>query len=320
MYDPLDPTTKSRLGDRLLGPGKCAFITAGNRAYLPAVSCVARRLDAVQSQYPLLIMVQPEDEDFMRAHIYHGRHPDSMILSWQAFPVGSRSVGIRGLRLMDKINVHGLPARRLVWIDADMYVRRNLDELCELPADIDLAAAFNAAGGLPSYVWSEHTLSRFPPNRKPCLHKYNITLDATKYTFLRSHELRPPPWECPYMFNTGLFVVRPLNLSTFNAAFVEPMRNGSIATYDGTDQGIINTLLYGRRKLWGDHWAVLHPRLNNIAGHSKHAEAHWRGISTVIYHYTGKSGRPWLGQGGSSAKSWHEGCPRNASDVNQTSR
>ena len=54
---------------------------------------------------------------------------------------------------MDKLNLHGLPARRLVWVDADMLIRENVDELCELPRDIRLAAAINAAGGRPTYIW-----------------------------------------------------------------------------------------------------------------------------------------------------------------------
>lgn len=310
LYEPLPPEAAARLGNRLLGSGKCAFITGGNRDYLAALSCVARRLEAVGSRYPLLTMVQPEDEEFMRSHLHpHRAHQDSMILPWRPFPVGSRALGIRGARMNDKINVHAMPARRLVWIDADMFVRENIDKLCELPEDIELAAALNGAGGLPSYVWSSTTNSRFVPERRHCVARYNASLDAINYTFAYARDLQPPTAECPFMLNAGLLVIRPRNLSSFNEEFVKPMRNESIASYDGTDQGVVNTLLHGRRRLWANNWAVLHPRYNNVARLRLHAERHWRGIPTAVVHHTGLSGRPWLTNKSTlQYAEWHRSC------------
>ena len=78
---------------------------------------------------------------------------DSMILPWRAFPAASAErgqLGIRGPRVMDKMSLFGVPVRRLVWIDADMYLRGSIDELCELPNGVELALAVNGVGGLPA--------------------------------------------------------------------------------------------------------------------------------------------------------------------------
>ena len=196
----------------------------------------------------------------------------------------------------DKLNVYGMPARRLVWLDADLFIRHNIDELCELPEHIELASALNILSGAPSYVFSPNSTSRFTANRKPCIASYlKHARDTANYTFLWPHELRPPPDECPFIINAGLLVVKPLNTTAFNAEFVEPMKRHAITTYDGGDQGIVNSLLHGPRKLWGaDRWAVLHPRFNNVARGRLHSERAWKGLPTSVLHHTGLSGRPWL--------------------------
>ena len=56
------------------------------------------------------------------------------------------------------------------------FVRHNIDELCELPENIEFAAAINAAGGRPSYVWP----SRFTHRRLPCVHGYNASADGER--------------------------------------------------------------------------------------------------------------------------------------------
>ena len=71
------------------------------------------------------------------------------------------------------------------------------------------------------------------------------------------------------------------------------------------DQGIINTLLYQRR-LWGEKWAVLHPRYNAVARLLHHSERTW-GLPGAVVHWTGLSGRPWLKPKDSKSE-WHRGC------------
>lgn len=123
-YQPLPASSAAAIGDI----GSCAFVTAGPRSYLPAISCVSTRLKALGSRYPLLIFVQSEDESYMRTQLRDVR--DGKVLAWNSFPT-SASSRVHPARIMDKLNLLGAPIKRLVWIDADMYVRHNIDELCE---------------------------------------------------------------------------------------------------------------------------------------------------------------------------------------------
>ena len=40
----------------------------------------------VGSRYPLLVMVEPEQEAFMRRHVTVNSHPSSAVLPWRRFP------------------------------------------------------------------------------------------------------------------------------------------------------------------------------------------------------------------------------------------
>jgi len=281
----------------------CVFVTAGPRAYIDAVSCVARRLEALGSRYPLLTMVEEEDEEYMRAHVYVNSNVQSTIVPWRPFPVNSTHViGIRGQRTMDKMNLFGLPVRRAVWIDADTYLRENVDELCELPEGVRFAAALNGHSGRPAYVWPSRRAARH------CIGQFNVSEDRERYVARSAAELRPSPAVCPYIVQTGIMVISPLEEHVFREHVVAPMRNHSVASYDGTDQGAINTLLYSR-KLFGDAFARLHARYNVIARYRGHSQRYWGGMSAAIVHHTGLSGRPWL-RNYSSSSEWHQGCAR----------
>ena len=286
-----------------LPPGlpQCVFITAGPRTYLGAINCVSKRLQAIGSRYPLLIMVEEEDEEYMRAHTHINNHSQSMIVPWRAFPANNTGViGIRGQRTMDKMNLFGLPVRRAVWIDADAYVRENLDELCELPERVHFAAALNAHSGRPTYVWPSRHAAR------QCIKEFNVSEDAQRYVARDAAVLRPPPSACPYIVQTGIMVLSPFGLDRFNAEVVEPMRSHVVQSYDGADQGAINTLLYSRR-IFGEGFARLHARYNVIARYRSHSERYWAGQPTAIVHHTGMSGRPWL-TNYTVTSEWHRGC------------
>ena len=69
-----------------LGNPRCAFVTAGPSEYLAGINCIGRRLDMVGSRYPLLVMVEPEQEAFMRRHVTVNSHPSSAVLPWRRFP------------------------------------------------------------------------------------------------------------------------------------------------------------------------------------------------------------------------------------------
>ena len=314
LHEPVPADTAAKLGHP-----RCAFVTGGPREYLAGLNCVSHRLQVLGSQHPLLIMVEPEDEAFMQRHVVVNSHPSSIVLPWVRFPEKTNRSGswrYRGGHVMDKVKLFGMPFRRLVWIDADVFIRRNVDELCDLPEEVHLATAFDAEG-MPTKCW---------PNargtcKNNCANEYKLAVDALPFAALRAHEMRPTPASCPLIFNTGVMMLRPFNLSTFNALFVDPVRAGTVASYDSTDQGIINTLLY-KGRLFGpqhEHFARLHPMYNVIARHAKHTEHKWRlpnslpNLTAVLLHFTRET-RPWQSppqvNNVTRAAEWTYGCGR----------
>jgi len=191
---------------------------------------------------------------------------------------------------MDKMNLFGMPFRRLVWIDADMFVRRNVDEICELPDDVPFASTLDAEGK-PTHCWPKRATC---PGT--CSRDYSLVRESKPYVGLRVPELMPPPQRCSYIIQSGVMMLQPLNLSAFNELIVQPVSHGLVSTYDSGDQGIISTLMYGKARLFGDAYMRLHPMYNVIARHAKHTEHKWGGGAAVsgaaLLHFTRET-RPW---------------------------
>jgi hypothetical protein len=197
----------------------------------------------------------------------------------------------RSAHVMDKMNLFGMPFRRLVWVDADMFLRRNVDDICDLPEEVPFASALDAEG-LPTRCWPKH--NGCPGN---CSRTYNLKGDGHDYVALRVPELSPAPSRCPYVLQSGVMMLQPLNLTAFNTLIVGPVANGRISTYDGGDQGIITTLVYGKTRMFGDSYMRLHPKYNVIARHAKHTEVKWgvynqNKLSASLLHFTRET-RPW---------------------------
>lgn len=292
MHVPVDESVASQLGDP-----RCAFVTGGPREYLSGMNCISHRLETLGSRFPLLVMVEPEDEAFMRRHVIVNSHPSSAVLPWRRFPdPANRSLSwrYRSAHVMDKMNLFGMPFRRLVWIDADMFVRRNVDVLCELPDDVPFASSLDAEGK-PTHCWPKR--ASCPGN---CSRTYNVTGDGQPYVGQRVPEFWPPPSRCPYIIQSGVMMLQPLNLTAYNKLIVEPVSRGLVSTYDSGDQGIISTMMYSTKwRLFGDAYMRLHPRFNVIARHAKHTEQKWSGgprgqspITAALLHFTRET-RPW---------------------------
>lgn len=313
LHEPVPMDTAEKLGNP-----RCAFVTGGPREYLAGLNCMGRRLEALGSKHPLLIMVEPEDEVYMRRHLVVNSHPSSAVLAWARFPEKvnrTTSWRYRGAHVMDKMNLFGMPFRRLVWIDADVFIRRSVDELCELPEDIEFATTLDAEGK-PTQCWPKRGKCA-----SSCQNEYDLARDAVPYVAQRVQELRPSPAACPYIIQTGVMMLQPFNLTAFNALIVDPIRAGAVATYDSGDQGILSTMLYGPRRLFGvnyERYARLHPLYNVIARHAKHTEQKWRAkganiglLSAALLHFTRET-RPWQGaphvNNVTRAAEWARGC------------
>lgn len=294
-----------------LGNPRCAFVTGGPREYLAGLNCISKRLEVLRSRHPLLVMVEPEEESFMRHHVMVNSHPSSAVVSWARFPDPQHRNGswrYRSAHVMDKMNLFGMPFRRLVWIDADVFVRKNVDELCDLSDDVLFASALDAEGK-PTRCWPKR--GSCPGS---CARDYDMRRDAHSYVALRSTDISPAPSKCPYTVQSGVMTLTPMNLTAFNELVVEPVSAGKVFTYDGGDQGIINTLMYGPRKVFGDRFMRLHPRYNVIARHAKHTETKWRhngSLTADLLHFTRET-RPWQGvpriDNVTRVAEWTKGC------------
>ena len=157
--------------------------------------------------------------------------------------------------------------------------------------DVEFASSLDAEGK-PTHCWPKRASC---PGT--CAKDYNLSRDAFPYVGLKPSEISPPPEKCKYILQSGVMMLRPLNLTAFNTLIVEPVRAGLVSTYDSGDQGIISTLLYGPRRLFGDNYQRLHPLYNVIARHAKHTEQKWKApgqkaLTSALLHFTRET-RPW---------------------------
>jgi hypothetical protein len=214
-----------------IGSPRCAFVTGGPREYLPGINCVASAMRSVGSAHPLLVMVERADEALMRARVELPPHPSSAVLGWAHFPLPVHAGWqFRSAHVMDKLSLFGMwPFRRLVWVDADVLLRRNVDELCDLPDDVEFASALDGYE-VPGHCWP-HRSGCGGGNMSRCLHRYNRSESRTPYVGQRARELSPSPAECPYVLQTGVMVVAPLSPAAFNARIVAPVRSGAVHSY-----------------------------------------------------------------------------------------
>ena len=291
-----------------LGSPRCAFVTGGPREYWPGISCIAARLAALGTQHPVLAMVPPEDEADAQAVIKH-----ATVVAWRQFPHAySKSAGwlYRSPHVLDKMNVFGLPLARAVWFDADVYVRRNVDELCDLPLSVKLAATLNLGRtARPTKCWqrqgSGHARCRDPS----CMRDFNDSEAREAWVARPASAARPSAALCPYPINSGVMVVSPLGEAAWRERIVRPMRRREVVSYDGGDQGAINTLLYGPAALYGTGLEAhmrLHPRYNVLGRTAKHASEAMGGMPPVLLHFTRET-RPWQHPPANGSE-WYDGC------------
>ena len=328
LYSPLNRAATEHLSSTGSHP-RCVFVTGGPRAYLHGINCIAKRLQMVQSKIPLVVVTQHEDEVFMQKHVLPDSPRRPQIVSWQRFPHPSnrsKPWRFRSPRVMDKLNLFGMPFKRLVWLDADFFLRRNVDELCDLPEDVRLAAALDDIPYLtpdpvrrrfgdltaPINCWQDkgHKLSK-PTKCKPLCRKnreLSTAPEARPFVGLRAREYPPPHNDCPYVLNTGVMVLSPFGLREFNEKVVRPVVNGEVESYDSGDQGIIASLLYGTNGSFvgSSNYMRLHPRYNVVARASGRAEEAWSrrqtkqslaNIPAILLHFTRET-RPWLNSPG----------------------
>ena len=136
------------------GQPRCVFMTGVSRNvtnYFPGVLCILHQLRALRSRVPLVIAVPAEEQAAAQALLdAAGGSSNVALVAWGHFPYEPRYTRHhqrrwKDTRVLDKLNILGAPFKRLVWLDTDVLIRRNVDELCGAEWDnVDFAAAYNS--------------------------------------------------------------------------------------------------------------------------------------------------------------------------------
>ncbi|KAI0824194.1 glycosyltransferase family 8 protein [Trametes gibbosa] len=244
------------------------------KEYLSGVLVLHKSLMDVGSKYPLVVMATPalpqdvRDIVARRGIVIRDVEP--------LYPKeGKEQLSAHDIRFMEtwtKIRMFSLAEYdRLVVLDADMVVKRNMDELMEL----DLPAGYIAAGH--ACACNPRKLSHYPKDWIP---------ENCAYTLA----IHPPPIEesspRPYgLLNSGLVVLRP-SLEVFNTLHRFLEESPLVPTFQFPDQDLLAVVFKGRWKPLPWHYNAL-KTLRII-----HANL-WRDEEVRCVHYI-LADKPWL--------------------------
>ena len=212
-------------------PRQCVFMTGishGVDDFLPGVRCLVKSLRGLGSRIPLVVATTSDYAGSVRDGLADiSRQANVAVITWDHFPVTPRLPAEKlprtlrsliarwkGSHEYDKLNVFGASQfRRVVWLDADIFLLRNIDELCDesamLPAKLGLAAALNA-GYEPRTCWRANGTSIVAAGQcQNCRHHgvQSDELPRSRYMVWALHEQaagkRDGLSPCQYEFNSG---------------------------------------------------------------------------------------------------------------------
>ncbi|KAI0757153.1 nucleotide-diphospho-sugar transferase [Daedaleopsis nitida] len=239
---------------------KAAYVTLLTaHAYLPGVLVLHDCLVSVGAKYPLVVMTTPSlspgAREVLKKRGMIVRDIDHLYPSEGTYKLAEHDARFRDtwtkLRAFELIEYD-----RVVMLDADMIVMRNMDDLFDTELEKDWIAAAHVCACNP------RKLSHYPPEWIPanCAH---TAVEHPKAEPPQITESSPAPYR---LLNSGLVVLNPstdiLNDITHTIA-----TSTSIATYIFPDQDLLADYFYGRwRPLSWRYNAlktlrVIHPQL-----------------------------------------------------------
>ena len=262
--------------------GSCAFVTGGPRANLPGIACVVRRLRQLQTRHAVVVAMPAAEVEGVRSRL-----PDvDEFLAWTPFPHHYRRTNWGRTNVLDKLNVLASPYARVVWLDPDMYVKEDVDDLCTLPANVTFAAVINA-GVEERTCWAPPDPEASRRLGRPTFQEASWRCQDCAHEGASRWARKKPP--CRFMLNTGVMSLQPLrSAEEFLGRVLEPIRRGEVASREGSDQGATNSLLYAHNLFEGVF--VLDSAFNRLARVYSMRPLAWR--STRIIHFSGET-KPW---------------------------
>ena len=322
---------------------QCVFMTGVSHdvlSQLPGLLCIAHRLQQVGSRVPLVIAV-PAEEALLARTFMEEAGVNATLVVWTRFPVelklAWRQRRWKGKGVLDKLNILGAPFRRVIWLDTDVLVRRNIDELCssrEMWGAASFAAAVNS-GFEPRTCWlaggdrCEGCRHHGVHTDEVCTHKCSYWVRQGLLEQAAGNRSQMP--RCTYEFNSGVMLITPLKRAVFQRRVVQPLRcNQAPApregwSRDGGDQGVLNSLVHGLGAM-GERVDTLPSKYNGLHRVSALRPQTWRRWDPALVHIVGER-KPWTEGVGSwllpratdevqpigfaaASFEWHRLCPQ----------
>ncbi|KAH7931120.1 glycosyltransferase family 8 protein [Leucogyrophana mollusca] len=220
-----------------------AYVTLLTKtSYLPGVLVLDYTLRAVASRYPLLVMVTPSLPQEAKDVLNRKGISMKEVSSLQP-PEGLHNLSSHDARFTDtwtKLRSFGLAEYdRIVLLDADMIVMRNMDELMDLDLPKNWIAAAHVCACNP------RKLKHYPPDWVPANCAYTPLEHPSCLTSPPViTESSPRPYT---QLNSGLVVLDPskeLGEAVVNHLFTSP----SVSTWSFPDQDLLSDLFKGKWK------------------------------------------------------------------------
>lgn len=212
--------------------------------YLPGVEALYHSLVRSGSAWPLEVMVTPDIDASVRARL-------------QALGCGVREVprigpdpqlahryaNARFADVWSKLAVWTLTEyARVAFLDADMLVIKNMDEVFELPLQEGFIAACHACRCNPNRIES------YPASWQP---------ENCYYSWCEDEEMTAhPPATVDNYFNAGFLVLAP-DQALYNLMLTKIVAMADISTYVFAEQDFLNDVFQGR-------WLPLHYGYNAL--------------------------------------------------------
>lgn len=242
-------------------PPRFAYATLLTRdSYLPGAQCLARSLRAAGASHPLLVLHTPDTLSAAAGAAMAAEHGVVMrpVARYHPPPgtVDARRYKLPGYaECWTKLRLFDLEGEfdRIVYLDADMLVLRNLDHMFELPG----------GGGGGGALWAA----------PDCAAGRETAAERAACALLRPR---------PHYFNAGCMVLRPCG-ATF-AGFGAALRSGAAAVGAYAEQDLLNAVFQGS-------WAPLLPVYNLQKGMRSHHPELWAPSEAAVLHFT--DDKPW---------------------------
>jgi alpha-N-acetylglucosamine transferase len=268
-------------------------------SYLPGLLALDYSLKRVGSKYPLVALYTDAfTEDGHRA--LDIRNIPKQRVEY-VLPSKGKDYTLHDPRFVDtwtKLSVFGLPGYdRIVLLDADMIVRKNMDELMDLPLDdASLKGEGDRVFGA-SHACACNPLkkSHYPKSWVP----ENCAFTSQHSDPVKAQTEAAPSTTGVSMLNSGLLVVIPSQ--AVYEKIQTAMLDDGIANYNFPDQELLSVAFKGR-------WApvpYVYNALKTLRSQAVHG-AIWRDDEVKNVHYI-LSPKPWdnKARGDSAEETWH---------------